>query len=108
VRPENFEDAAQWRVGMELRATQHWALRLGYLEDETPQPPEGMSPLLGDGDRVSYMGGLGYHGNRFRFDIAYEYVDIDARSTGGASYDGFDGVYEGHSPLLHMSLTIKF
>lgn len=108
VRPENFEDASQWRVGMELRATQRWALRLGYLEDETPQPPEGMSPLLGDGDRVSYMGGLGYHTQRFRFDIAYEYVDIDGRSTEGASYDGFDGVYEGNSPLLHLSVTIKF
>jgi long-subunit fatty acid transport protein len=108
VREENFEDAAQWRVGIELRASQHWAFRLGYLQDETPQPPEGMSPLLGDGDRVSYMGGLGYHTDRFGFDIAYEQVELDTRSTGGASYDGFNGTYEGNSPLLHMSFTIKF
>jgi long-subunit fatty acid transport protein len=108
VREENFEDAAQWRVGVELRASQHWDLRLGYLQDETPQPPEGMSPLLGDGDRVSYMGGLSYHTDRFRFDIAYEQVELDTRSTEGASYDGFNGTYEGDSPLLHMSLTFKF
>jgi long-chain fatty acid transport protein len=108
IRDENFEDASQWRVGVELRANRHWDLRLGYLEDETPQPPEGMSPLLADGDRVSYMGGLGYHTERFRFDIAYEYVDLESRSTEGASYDGFDGLYEGNSPLLHMSFTIKF
>jgi long-chain fatty acid transport protein len=108
VRPENFEDASQWRVGVELRANQNWAFRLGYLEDETPQPPEGMSPLLGDGDRVSYMGGLGFHTDRYRFDIAYEFVDIDLRSTGPGQYDGFPGAFEGDSPLLHMSFGIKF
>jgi long-chain fatty acid transport protein len=110
VREENWEDAWQWRVGIELRASQHWELRLGYLEDETPQPPESMSPLLGDGSRKSYMGGLSYRSTneRFRFDVAYEYVDLEERSTEGQAYDGFDGVYEGQSPLLHMSLTFKF
>ena len=108
VREENWEDAAQWRIGVEFRATQRWDLRIGYLEDETPQPAAGMSPLLADGDRVAYMGGLSYHTDRFRFDIAYEQVDIDTRSTEGQSPDGFDGTYEGNSPLLHMSITLKF
>jgi long-chain fatty acid transport protein len=108
VRPENFEDADQWRIGVEYRANQHWDLRFGYLEDETPQPPEGMSPLLADGDRIAYMGGLSYHTDRFRFDIAYEYVDTDARSTDGQSFDDFNGTYDALSPLLHMSITIKF
>jgi long-chain fatty acid transport protein len=108
VRPENWVDASQWRVGAELRASQHWELRLGYLEDETPQPPEGMSPLLADGSRKSYMGGLSIVGNRCRFDIAYELVKIETRSTGGASQDAFEGTYEGQSPLLHMSFLVKF
>ena len=108
VREENWEDAAQWRVGVEFRATQRWDLRIGYLEDDTPQPAEGMSPMLSDGDRVSYMGGLSYHTDRFRFDIAYEQVEIDTRSTGGQNPEGFDGTWEGKSPLLHMSITLKF
>jgi long-chain fatty acid transport protein len=108
IRPENWEDAEQWRIGVEFRATQRWDFRLGYLEDLTPQPAWGMSPLLADGDRVSYMGGLSYHTDRFRFDIAYEKVDIDTRSTEGQSPDGFDGTWEGTSPLLHMSITLKF
>jgi long-chain fatty acid transport protein len=108
VRPENWVDASQWRVGAELRASQHWELRLGYLEDETPQPPEGMSPLLADGSRKSYMGGFSIVGNRCRFDIAYELVKLETRSTGGASQDAFEGTYEGESPLLHMSFLVKF
>ncbi len=101
-------DSSQWRIGIELRANQHWDLRLGYLEDDTPQPAAGMSPLLSDADRKAYMGGLGYHTDRFRFDIAYEYVDPETRSTEGMSHDGFDGTYESESPLLHMSFTLKF
>ncbi len=108
VREENWEDSSQWRIGIELRANQHWDLRLGYLEDDTPQPAAGMSPLLSDADRKAYMGGLSYHTDRFRFDIAYEYVDPETRSTEGMSHDGFDGTYESESPLLHMSFTLKF
>ena len=108
VREENWDDAPQWRVGVELRANEHWDFRVGYLEDETPQPAVGMGPLLADATRQAYMGGLSYHTTSFRFDIAYEYVDAEARSTGGQSSDGFDGVYDADSPLLHMSLTFKF
>ena len=108
VREENWEDAPQWRIGVEFRANQHWDLRLGYLEDETPQPAEGMSPLLADGDRTAYTGGLSYHTDRFRFDIAYEQVNLLERSTEGMNEEGFDGTYEGTSPLLHMSITLKF
>ena len=39
---------------------------------------------------------------------AYERVDITTRSTEGQSPDGFDGTWEGNSPLLHMSITLKF
>jgi long-subunit fatty acid transport protein len=108
VIAENYEDAGQWRIGAEFRASQHWALQLGYLFDETGQPVESMSPLLGDGDRTAYTGGLSYYTDRFRFDLGLEYVKTEARSTGGNSNDGFDGTYEGNSPLVHMSFTIKF
>ncbi len=108
VRQEDFEDAPQWRVGAELRANEHWDFRVGYLEDETPQPPAGISPLLADATRVAYMGGLSYHTDRFRFDIAYEWVDSDERSTEGESHDDFNGTYKAESPLLHMSITFKF
>ena len=108
VREENWDDASQWRVGLEFRANQRWDLRIGYLEDDTPQPAEGMSPLLADGDRTAYMGGISYHTDRFRFDIAYEHVNLLERSTEGLNEEGFDGTYEGKSPLLHMSITLKF
>jgi long-chain fatty acid transport protein len=108
VIAENYEDADQYRIGGEYRASQHWAFQLGYLFDETGQPVESMSPLLGDGDRTAYTGGLSYYTDRFRFDLGLEYVETETRSTGGNSNDSFEGTYEGNSPLVHMSFTIKF
>ena len=39
---------------------------------------------------------------------AYEQADITTRSTDGQNQEGFDGTWEGNSPLLHMSVTLKF
>ena len=108
VIPENYEDAYQYRFGGEYRANQHWALQLGYLFDETGQPVESMSPLLGDGDRTGYTAGLSYYTDRFRLDVGYMYLETDGRSTGGSSIDGFDGFYEGKAHLAGATFTIKF
>ena len=108
VIPENYEDAYQYRFGGEYRANQHWALQFGYLFDETGQPVESMSPLLGDGDRTGYTAGLSYYTDRFRLDVGYMYLDTDGRSTGGSSIDGFDGFYEGKAHLAGATFTIKF
>jgi len=107
--PENYEDAAQYRIGGEYRASQHVALQGGYLFDETGQPVESMSPLLGDGDRTGYSVGFSYFTDRFRFDLGYMYLETDARSTGGASIDGFEGTYDdGKASLAGATFTIKF
>ena len=109
VVPENFEDAAQYRIGGEYRASQHVALQLGYLIDETPQPIQSMSPLLGDGDRTGYSAGFSYYTNRFRLDLGYMYIKNDVRSTEGSSWDGFNGRYEdAKAHLAGATFTIKF
>jgi len=108
VMREEFEDAAQWRVGMEWRPGQRWAFQLGYLEDETGQPVEAMSPLLADGDRTSYSLGLSYSTKRFRLDVGYEHVMSDPRSTEGGSWDGYDGTYDSEADLAGATVTFKF
>ena len=108
VIAQNYEDAYQYRFGLEYRANQHWAFQLGYLFDETGQPVESMSPLLGDGDRTGYTAGLSYYTDRFRLDVGYEHIKTDGRSTDGNSLDGFDGFYEGNANLAGATVTIKF
>jgi long-chain fatty acid transport protein len=108
---ENYEDSEQYRFGLEWQASPVWAIRLGYVFDETPQPPESMSPLLADGDRDGYTAGLGFvsKSSSWGFDIGYEYLLMEERSTGGQSNDGYDGLYhDGVAHLFGASFTWKF
>ncbi len=108
---ENYEDADQYRIGLEYRASAKFALRLGYLEDETPQPVESMSPLLGDGDRQGYTIGIGFNIGGVQTDIGYMYLTFDERHTGdngGVSLDGYEGSYNSKANLLGITTTLKF
>ncbi|MGD9252372.1 MAG: outer membrane protein transport protein [Holophagae bacterium] len=105
---EDYEDAAQVRIGGEFRASKGFAIQLGWLFDETGQPIASMSPLLGDGDRTGYCGGISFMGKIFRVDIGYMHLDFDARSTEGTAWDGYDGRYEGMAELAGATLTFTF
>lgn len=108
---EEYQDSEQYRFGAEWRASRSWALRLGYGFDETPQPVESMSPLLSDGDRDFYSAGLGFISkhNTWGFDVGYEYLDMEDRSTEGRSFDGFDGLFhDGGAHLFGASFFWKF
>ena len=99
---EDYEDSKQYRFGFEWRAARSWAFRAGYGFDETPQPIESMTPLLPDGDRDFYSVGLGFISkqNTWGFDVGYEYLTMQERSTEGRSYDGFDGLF--HDAGAHL------
>jgi long-chain fatty acid transport protein len=101
--PENYEDSEQIRFGIEWRVSRMWALRAGYVYDETPQPIESLSPLLADGSRDGYSAGLGFTSkkNTWGFDIGYEYLVLEDRSTEGRSFDGFDGTF--HDSMAHLA-----
>jgi long-subunit fatty acid transport protein len=105
---EDYEDAAQYRFGAELRASARWALQLGWLFDETGQPIASMSPLLGDGDRTAYCGGISFSTGGFRIDLGYMFLEYDGRSTEGTSWDGFDGRYDGEAQLAGATFTFTF
>ncbi len=111
VVEENYEDADQYRFGLEYRSSDKLAFRVGYLSDETGQPVESMSPLLGDGDRTGYSVGIGFNFHGMQTDIGYMYLDFDTRSTldnGSHSFDGYDGSYETSAHLFGITTTLKF
>jgi long-chain fatty acid transport protein len=108
---ENYDDSMQYRFGIDWRATRSWSFRVGYIFDETPQPKESLSPLLADGDRDCYSAGLGWVSktSKWGFDVGYEYITMEERSTEGSSHDGFDGLYhDGSANLFGATVTIKF
>jgi len=108
---EDYEDSKQYRFGIDWRVSRMWALRAGYGFDESPQPIESMSPLLSDGDRDFYSAGIGFISKKgnWGFDVGYEYLTLQERSTQGRSYDGFDGLFhDGGAHLFGASFIFKF
>jgi long-chain fatty acid transport protein len=106
--PENYQDADQYRLGFEFRASEQIALQLGALYDETPQPITSMTPLLGDGDRTSVTAGLSWIRGAFRLDLGYEHLWMEDRSTEGTNLSGYDGHYESSANLAGASMTFTF
>jgi len=108
VVPELYENVSQARLGVEYRMDDTWAFRGGWLYDDTPQPAESMSPLLGDGDRIGLSLGFGWAKGRIRVDVADLYLWFDDRSTHGRSIDGYEGRYDTRANLFGVTFTYTF
>jgi len=111
TRPQNWDDAYNYRIGVRWDGARGNQWRLGYVFDETPQPEEAVSPLLPDADRNGYTIGYGWQGRgRGSFDFALMYLDFDERER-FANFDGeeaseFFGTYQNKAVLV--GLTIGF
>jgi long-chain fatty acid transport protein len=68
-RPTLWSDSWAYRVGLEWKLGDSWALRAGYYYDNTPQPDFDVSPLLADNDRNVYSAGFGFGSERFGVDV---------------------------------------
>ncbi len=108
IVPELYENASQYRLGVEYRMDETWAFRGGFLYDNTPQPAISMSPLLGDGDRRGVSVGLGWTKGNISIDVADLYLFFDDRSTHGVSIDGYEGRYETAANLFGVTFTYSF
>jgi long-chain fatty acid transport protein len=105
---ENYSNSNEYRFGMEWRALEHWAFQLGGVYDETPQPVETMTPLLGDGDRTTVTAGVSWIKKTFRVDFGYEYLTAEERCTDGTSLVGYDGCYDASAHLAALTFTMLF
>jgi long-chain fatty acid transport protein len=105
--PERWDDVYNYRAGLRWTASPTSQWRFGYVFDESPQPEEGVSPLLPDADRNGVTLGYGHTGS-IGFDVALMYLDFKERSR-HQSFPGegpFFGTYNTQAILL--GLTVNF
>lgn len=108
VIEEEYEDAFQYRLGLEYKVTPELALRLGYVYDETPVPDESVSPFLPDNARNDYSFGIGYKLGDLNIDVAYMFVDFGTRDTEGKNRDNYNGSYNSVANLFGVSIGRSF
>lgn len=99
-----WEDAIQYRVGMEYMAKKCLALRGGYYYDPAPAPDEHMNILFPSSTNHVGTFGIGYSKSKFELDFALEYLfgaerDIDAN---------IDGTEMTNMPGKHMLNVFAF
>ena len=105
---ENYKDTWQYRIGLERRLNDHFAVRGGYFFDQSPAPAESVSPLLPDADRNGFALGGTWKSGRFHADAALWYLLSPARSTEGVNRDDYNGTYKSHAVTLGIFLGYSF
>lgn len=108
VRPQKYDDAYNYRVGLRWDSSPGRQWRFGVVYDETPQPEESVSPLLPDSNRVGVTVGYGYEGNKYSYDVAVMYLDFDERTRDqnfpNSDEDTFFGTYNQEALLVGLTL----
>jgi long-chain fatty acid transport protein len=105
---EAYDNAFQYRFGLERVLSDTWAVRGGYFFDETPSPPASMSPLLPDANRQGFCFGGSWTSGQVHLDAAGWYVRTSERSTQGTNRDRYDGTYKSRALTLGVSLGYTF
>jgi len=75
--PLNWKSEFVYRAGMEYSVTPNLDLRAGYCYGGSPVPDSTLTPMTAAIMEHTLTAGLGYHWDRYRVDVAYQY-DIPA------------------------------
>ncbi len=105
---EDYENSRIYRIGLERKLGERWALRGGYYYDETPSPVESVSPLLPDADRHGIALGFGFQSGRWSVDVANWYLIFKDRSTEGQNRDDYNGLYHSRAELFAVTIGYGF
>lgn len=78
---EDWEDSFVFRGGIQYSLNENFALRVGLIYDQTPQPEKSVDPVLPDSDRWGFTGGFGYKVGNFVINVAYQYELFNDRES---------------------------
>lgn len=106
---KNWDDVFRYQLGMEYALTDSWALRAGYIFDETPDPDANVDYIVPGNDRNLVSLGVGYKQGDFFCDLSYTYLMIEDRDIDGRPADGvFSGEFsDGDAHLIGLSVGYK-
>jgi long-chain fatty acid transport protein len=113
---EDYRNTTSWRLGAEYMVGAHSTARLGIIAHNAAAPDQTVTPNLPEAARTEFTAGFGSRlGERFGFDLAYQYIDQADRQ--GRSGDGGmavptaelnDGLYTFQANLVGITLTYSF
>lgn len=113
---ENWDISFLFRAGLQYQLNEKFALRGGFLYDQTPQPEQTMDPILPDADRMALTAGFGYKVSKFVIDVAAQYEIFSDRTSPNRNIAAYqvagmnlgEGTYSTKALLLGISLGFVF
>lgn len=113
-KEKDWDDVFRYQIGVEYALTEEWALRAGYVYDETPDPDAHVDYIVPGNDRNLISLGVGYKKGDFFCDLSYTYLmiedrDISISAERAAEKDGvLPGKFEdGDAHLIGLSVGCK-
>lgn len=96
--PLDWDDAIVLRLGVEYSPAERWWLRAGYCYGANPIPSRNTTPLNAAVTEHTITAGLGYAGENYRADFAWQYDLPHSGRTGVSNI--LDGEYSNTSTSL--------
>jgi long-chain fatty acid transport protein len=110
--PFNWQSGFFYELGVTRYLTGGWNVSAGFNYTENNTPDSTFTPAVPDSTKIFYSLGVGYKGQRFSADLAWQYGDGGSRHVTGSppSLIGAtaDGTYRTHLNALSLSLGLRF
>jgi long-chain fatty acid transport protein len=109
--PKDWDDVISIRIGGEYALGESWALRAGYVWDQSPVPDTTRSPELPGSDRQMLMAGVGWKSGGLGIDLAYSYLwaeDADMGTIITSVAPPLAGTFETVTHLVGLSASYSF
>ena len=109
VTQKDWDDVFRYQLGAEYALTDVWALRAGYIYDETPDPDAHADYIVPANDRHLFSLGVGYSSGDFSCDLGYTYLLIKDRDVAARPADGvLPGEFkDGDAHMIGLSVGYK-
>ena len=76
----SYVDVHTFKGGVEWEPNERWTVRAGYLRHAGASPDHNVTPLLPEGDRNAFSGGVGLKlSERLMLDVGYQFIRQDHR-----------------------------
>jgi len=108
-KPRDWEDTFAFRLGAEYWLADQYAIRAGYIFDQSPIPDKSLGPELPTGDRQAITVGFGYKRNNLSIDLSYNRLFVEDRSVDESIRDPQPlGDYESSANIFGISIGYAF
>lgn len=109
VTEKDWKDVFRYQIGAEYELNETWALRAGYIFDETPDPDAHTDYIVPANDRHLFSLGVGYKQGDFFCDLGYTYLMIRDRDVAERQADGVvEGKFkDGDAHMVGVSVGYK-